>query len=193
MAEKECSVRHCEGKFYAKGKCQQHWRREFRSRTCSSVDCEQPNYCRELCKSHYKRARRAGHITPLADRNAEPTQCSMTDCREFARMDHDTPLCSGHKSKARRYGMSFSQYVMLFAKFGGLCWVCRDEQGTHIDHDHSCCPSRWDVCGECVRGLLCNSCNLMLGWAKDMPVRLQQGVEYLRSTASGVNEMSDIS
>jgi 16S rRNA C967 or C1407 C5-methylase (RsmB/RsmF family) len=51
-----------------------------------------------------------------------------------------------------------------------------------IDHDHGCC-SGTGSCGRCVRGLLCNRCNLMLGFANDQPEILRAALEYLAGAA----------
>ena len=32
----------------------------------------------------------------------------------------------------------------------------------HLDHDHRCCSTR-PTCGKCNRGMLCASCNMILG------------------------------
>lgn len=39
--------------------------------------------------------------------------------------------------------------------------ICSNE-AIRVDHDHKCCPGR-KSCGRCIRGLLCDSCNLDLG------------------------------
>lgn len=48
------------------------------------------------------------------------------------------------------------------------CAVCAAEFDEHtrpaIDHNHRCCAGRESTCGECIRGLLCNRCNLTAGW-----------------------------
>ena len=53
-----------------------------------------------------------------------------------------------------------------------------------VDHDHSCCPDRTKSCGKCVRGLLCNHCNVILGFAKDNPDLLIAAAAYLVSLPS---------
>jgi hypothetical protein len=60
------------------------------------------------------------------------------------------------------------------------CQACGGEEGLAWDHDHNCCPGKYS-CGRCVRGLLCRSCNLALGYLKDSPDRLLSLVNYLRS------------
>lgn len=84
------------------------------------------------------------------------------------------------------YGVNVSD---LLAAQDGRCAICgTDDAGGrwktwHVDHDSTCCPrKRQRTCGACVRGLLCSSCNLMLGHAKDSPERLRAAAEYVERT-----------
>src|SRR4051812_35067838 len=43
----------------------------------------------------------------------------------------------------------------------GLCLSPKYLKKLVVDHDHGCCPSQ-TVCGVCIRGLLCVSCNTWL-------------------------------
>lgn len=63
------------------------------------------------------------------------------------------------------YGITPERYDLLLQQQGGVCAICKRPRQTrlHVDHDHACCPGRRS-CGECVRGLLCGSCNRALGW-----------------------------
>lgn len=80
------------------------------------------------------------------------------------------------------YRLSLDQYDVLAAAQGGVCAICRQRahgpscfggrphgptcQGgppLAVDHDHGCCPTKGRSCGRCVRGLLCASCNGLLG------------------------------
>jgi hypothetical protein len=63
------------------------------------------------------------------------------------------------------------------------CEICETETspnkgGFHIDHDHSCCPNK-KSCGKCVRGLLCQKCNSVIGFANDDPEILKAAISYL--------------
>ncbi len=74
------------------------------------------------------------------------------------------------------YGLSLEQYELMLEKG---CQICGSHENPHVDHDHSCCPSLSRGCGTCVRGLLCQPCNLALGLFKDDPGLLQAAAQYL--------------
>jgi hypothetical protein len=88
------------------------------------------------------------------------------------------------------YKMSWEGYLALLASQDYRCanQGCRTElvatpaephgRGQQVDHDHSCCPGKI-TCGNCVRGVLCAPCNLMIGSARDCPERLAGAVAYL--------------
>lgn len=71
----------------------------------------------------------------------------------------------------------------------GMCAICakniRDlaegERAPHLDHDHTCCPGAVGrSCGECLRGMLCQSCNVGLGHFKESVENLEAAIAYLK-------------
>lgn len=78
----------------------------------------------------------------------------------------------------RKYGLSYESYVKLLDQHGNACAICKSSEKLCIDHDHECCPSS-RTCGKCVRGILCNSCNTMLGMCNDKVEVLKNAIEYL--------------
>lgn len=102
-------------------------------------------------------------------------------------------LSAQHKSK---YGISLDEKDALLAAQGGVCAACgTDEPKGHgwvTDHDHACCPTV-ECCGNCIRGILCNNCNLALGHSKDSVERLQQLIDYLNRTADAAINTKEMS
>jgi hypothetical protein len=70
----------------------------------------------------------------------------------------------------RNYGVTPEFYDFMVEWQGGACGICGDSAKLVVDHHHTL--------GH-VRGLICQSCNLMLGHAKDDPERLRQAIAYL--------------
>jgi hypothetical protein len=83
-----------------------------------------------------------------------------------------------------RYGIDHEERDKMLAKQGGVCAVCGSNEpkgrGWVVDHDHSCCPGI-KSCGECIRGILCVNCNLVLGHANDNIDTLTSAIAYLLS------------
>ncbi|MFE6932167.1 endonuclease domain-containing protein [Streptomyces sp. NPDC057699] len=82
------------------------------------------------------------------------------------------------------YGTEPEDFLRMLEDQGNCCAICgaafTSDNRPHVDHDHSCCPGK-KSCGECVRGLLCNSCNNGIGRFKDSVNHLRAAVSYLES------------
>lgn len=94
--------------------------------------------------------------------------------------------CSKGIKLAYRYGISMEDYEQLLKEQHGVCAICErspDEAGVlAVDHDHRCCPTQI-TCGNCIRKLLCNDCNISIGRFNDDFARLERAAQYLRSYA----------
>jgi hypothetical protein len=81
-----------------------------------------------------------------------------------------------------RYNMSGDREAEMLTAQSGMCPCCCQlllpTDKTAVDHDHACCPGT-KSCGECVRGIIHDSCNRMLGHAEDTPDKLRNGALYL--------------
>lgn len=53
-----------------------------------------------------------------------------------------------------------------------------------VDHDHTCCPSTSKSCGQCVRGLICRSCNSAVGMIRNDAEVATRMALYLRMRSS---------
>lgn len=97
--------------------------------------------------------------------------------REYRKNNPDKTKQHIVKSK---YGLSKEKYEELILSSNGLCQSCGEPESfmkngevrsLSIDHDHNT---------GAVRGLICNSCNRAIGFAKENADRLQACAEYLR-------------
>lgn len=82
------------------------------------------------------------------------------------------------------YGLSLQEYDTLLDRQNHRCGVCKRHTSElpgplQVDHDHACCPGK-KSCGNCIRGLLCNSCNGGLGLFNDDADRLFAALTYLQ-------------
>lgn len=82
---------------------------------------------------------------------------------------------SNHKRRLRSYGITIEQYNSMWSSQNYCCAICgvnevKSTKHWHLDHCHSTSK---------VRGILCQNCNVMLGYARDNPIILQSAIGYL--------------
>lgn len=128
---------------------------------------------------------------PLAGGRHKGTTNRIKRCHPCQLSDKRQHYAAAEKGQAyrRRYGMTLAERDAMLAVQGGGCAICQTtEPGGRgdwcTDHDHACCPTKSKSCGKCIRGILCFSCNVMLGCAKDNPMTLATAVEYLAAASA---------
>ena len=82
----------------------------------------------------------------------------------------------------RTFGITLEQYKAMLKKQHGVCAICGNPETStyrgklrHLSVDH-CHKTKK------VRGLLCNDCNVALGWFKDDISSLNSTIHYLESS-----------
>lgn len=87
-----------------------------------------------------------------------------------------------------KYGMTEKQYDDMSSAQENVCAMCSMPQRAHgtitrlvVDHDHTTGT---------VRALLCDSCNLLLGFAGDDVALLEKAIDYLNKHRSAESQPS---
>ena len=100
----------------------------------------------------------------------------LTYQREYNSKNRERRIENGRDANyKRKYRISLKEYEVFLKTQKGRCAICGGLPGKKklsVDHHH--------LTGT-VRGLLCRSCNLMIGFACDSVDVLAKGIEYLRS------------
>ena len=105
--------------------------------------------------------------------SCKPCRKATAKVAHQRRVQHDP---EGHRRRYRNrhlqssYGLSVDEYDAMVAAQHGKCAACGAKTKLVLDHDHET--------GH-VRGLICNPCNLALGFAEDSIKRLEQLRTYL--------------
>jgi hypothetical protein len=89
---------------------------------------------------------------------------------------------NSRRNKIRRYGVDGRQFTEWVVKQKGLCFVCGEppnEKGLVVDHNHKT--------GE-VRSLLCDRCNMVLGFVQDNTGLLKKMIVYLGGEKNAIQE-----
>lgn len=160
-------------------------------------ECLSPRRSREWCAAHYGQLRgtnRIGYLRPIRKYKDYRSDGSMKRCitcelvkpnSEYYRheksadgLKRDCAHCNWIYNLKRRFNITPQQYANILELQNGGCAICGrgssvDGKRLAIDHFHGCCQMVGGSCGECIRGLLCTSCNTMLGKYETLPSRFQ--------------------
>lgn len=95
-----------------------------------------------------------------------------------------------HFKMFKAYNLTSEQFHKMLENQNGVCAICfraesvidkrsGDVHCLSVDHDHKCCPGKTS-CGKCIRGLLCNACNRLLGIIENIEeARLARAVKFI--------------
>jgi len=166
-----------------------------------------PSYCSRKCSHASHRAKLLTDPEALAAdrrraREAARFDMHCVDCAvliprvDVGRRNVRCDPCQSAKmsrkwrrQKFHRYGITEDQYDAMLLAQGGGCAFCGAPQGRvgannydfHIDHDHACCPHKGRSCGRCVRFLLCDLCNIGLGYFREDPSIMRTAADAIEA------------
>lgn len=172
-------------------------------KACSFKGCGRPAVSGGLCHSHSGQAKRGKpltvvrrfHRSTIRDGQGRKRCHACKTWRDVAdfypriesadKLDGTCKRCDRSARIKRNYGITLDRYEAMLTAQDGACAICRQpaEKGRSlaVDHDHACCPTRKKSCGKCVRGLLCEDCNRVLGMFVDHIPRFEAAADYLRN------------
>jgi hypothetical protein len=182
---KQQAICHPEKKAYSRGLCRACYVRERRTnaagKTRPACHPERMHYAQGLCHPCYQVHRR--NSDPA---KAEASRQSGRKHLEAIRSDpvkHEI-FKAGKRASRRKseFGITSEQYEAALIEQNRCCAICGSaftevSEGNPpcIDHSHEL---------DIFRGLLCRSCNLMLGYAKDSIEILLAAIQYLQAFAA---------
>ena len=105
------------------------------------------------------------------EENYYKNHCSSVEGKEQFRKIH----------LKRMFNIGIDDYDKLFKAQKGRCAICfetQEDRNLAVDHDHKCCPGE-KSCGKCIRGLLCQKCNTILGLGDDSILLFQEVIRYI--------------
>jgi len=148
--------------------------------TDSNWSKSQQSYRRFMCMPCYS-ARQREYAAKKTPQEKAAYRERLNEARRNwspEKKEENRKRCYGYWLRSQ-YGATIEWFDSQYASQGGKCAICetdkpRGKGGFHVDHCHKT--------GK-LRALLCAECNMMLGLAKDNPLRLLKAIAYLEAHA----------
>lgn len=137
--------------------------------------CQRCKTQKDVSSEFYTKARFHKYPTSLAGYDSHCKECVALDREDYLKSNPQAKAAADRKQHLKKYGLTPESYNEMFSKQKGCCAGCNRHQTEFnrnlvVDHNHET--------GK-VRGLLCISCNLMIGYAQEETKTLYNLIEYL--------------
>jgi DNA-directed RNA polymerase subunit RPC12/RpoP len=114
------------------------------------------------------------HKQEIKERNKKYREDHKDYMKKYVESHKEYIRIKTREYKLKKYGLTLSEFNAILLQQGYKCAICgkplENRKQAHIDHNHKT--------GK-VRGILCNQCNLLLGYAFDDPDILQNAQDYI--------------
>lgn len=149
----------------------------IRNVICLQCGCGRPVWSQNSSYCH-------PHALEAAESGVRPELtglCALVGCDSGRQ--RESLICHPHRQRAKRFSLTDQELIEILAP--GACEMCGIEASLAIDHDHACCPTSGQSCGQCIRGLLCGPCNTFLGRIENNVDLIPRALEYLAKKVVG--------
>ena len=171
--------------------------------TCEIDGCEEFASQRRHCPTHKSRLTDYGSPTPLMkcygcykefiwiDKKLY-NRAYCNDCKLFFVANEQ--WIPKYWANIQSHGLSGYDFLKKLESQNYSCGNCRElfipKQKIVIDHNHECDCSGNRGCKKCVRDLLCNNCNVIIGWLEKHPDKIEAGRDYLERHRTVVQSLA---
>lgn len=121
----------------------------------------------------------SGYITHGKNKEKPCDKCRLA-ANEYRRNKRksDNDALGYDPRRFKKHHIDKDTYDKMLSKYNNKCWICKEKDASHIDHDHSCCDVYFS-CGNCIRGVLCSNCNTAIGLLEDNVKIIKSALNYL--------------
>jgi hypothetical protein len=149
-------------------------------------------YCNDVCRQNAFRKRKENGEKPLVrtkqtkeERSILRKEYEKRNAQKIAKQKREYylryPELKREYDLKRKYGITLNEFNEIYKKQNGKCEICGNDikiiaikyekkNVAHVDHNHKTKE---------IRGLLCGTCNWMIGYANENPEILINAAKYL--------------
>jgi hypothetical protein len=155
------------------------------TKSCNSKKCKQPD--KQLTEFHKNGKTKDGYHNYCKEcRSIHSKENAETRKLYYKKLTETNPNYEKDRTLRSKYGINYDQYNELLHSQKGLCGICNKPETSIFVQTGKIKSLSVDHCHKTnvIRGLLCNSCNRVIGLLKDDPKILKLAINYLERWSS---------